>query len=69
MKFVSAFLKFWYDFFIGDAWELAAGAVIVLLLAALLVNALSGVIWLLFPLAIFAVLSISVLRYAHKSSH
>jgi hypothetical protein len=31
MKFIKGFFAFWYDFIVGDAWEVAAGVVIGLL--------------------------------------
>lgn len=30
MRYLTAFLRFWYDFIVGDAWEIAAGVVIAL---------------------------------------
>ena len=69
MKYIRGFLNFWYDFFIGDAWELAAGTVIVLIAVAVLANVLTSVIWLLFPIAIFFVLTASVVAYSRKHSH
>ncbi len=30
MKVIRGFFLFWYDFLIGDAWEVAAGVVVVL---------------------------------------
>jgi hypothetical protein len=30
MRFLVRFLRFWYDFIVGDAWEVAAGVVAVL---------------------------------------
>ena len=33
MKYVTGFLYFWYDFLVGDAWEVAAGVVIALVVA------------------------------------
>ena len=30
MRFLVGFLRFWYDFIVGDAWEIAAGVVAVL---------------------------------------
>ena len=72
MKYVNAFFKFWYGFFIGDAWELAAGVVITLVVVALLVAALPTLVWVLFPVGIAITLSASVLFYgraATKSQH
>ena len=30
MRFLVRFLRFWYDFIVGDAWEIGAGVVVVL---------------------------------------
>jgi hypothetical protein len=30
MRFLVRFSRFWYDFIVGDAWEVAAGVVAVL---------------------------------------
>jgi len=30
MRFLVSFLRFWYDFIVGDAWGIAAGVVAVL---------------------------------------
>ena len=30
MKYVLGFLQFWYDFVIGDCWQIAAGVLVVL---------------------------------------
>lgn len=38
MNLVVRFLMFWYDFLIGDCWEIAAGVVIALGLAAVVVG-------------------------------
>ena len=37
MRYVVAFLRFWYDFIVGDDWRIAAGAVLVLALGAIVV--------------------------------
>ena len=69
MKYIVAFLKFWYDFFIGDAWEIAAGVVILLVLVVLLAGtALQGILWLLLPIGVIVTLSASVLWYARKQA-
>jgi hypothetical protein len=65
MKNVIRFLKFWYDFLIGDAWEIAAGVVAALAIAAILVGvqpALSVVLGLFLGGAIAVVLGVSVWR-------
>ncbi len=36
MRYVTRFLMFWYDFLVGDAWEVAAGVVLALVVAALI---------------------------------
>ena len=30
MRFHVRFLRFWYEFIVGDAWEIAAGVLVVL---------------------------------------
>ena len=37
MSVVRGFLRFWYDFVVGDDWRIAAGVVLVLAAGALLV--------------------------------
>ena len=41
MNLITGFFRFWYDFIVGDAWEIAAGIVIVLAIGALLVSSQS----------------------------
>ena len=36
MSFITGFFRFWYDFIVGDAWEIAAGIVVVITVGALL---------------------------------
>jgi hypothetical protein len=38
MRFLVGFLRFWYDFIVGDAWEIAAGVVAVLGIGAWLLR-------------------------------
>jgi hypothetical protein len=35
---VRGFFRFWYDFIVGDCWEIAAGVVVVLLASILLMR-------------------------------
>ena len=39
MKFITGFFRFWYDFVVGDAWDIAAGIVVVIVLGALIARA------------------------------
>jgi purine-cytosine permease-like protein len=34
MKYLIGFFRFWYDFIIGDCWQIAAGVAIVLAVGA-----------------------------------
>ncbi len=38
MGFITGFFRFWYDFIVGDAWEIAAGIVVVLVIGAALAS-------------------------------
>jgi hypothetical protein len=39
MRYVRAFFGFWYDFLVGDRWELFTGPIVALFLAWLAVRA------------------------------
>ena len=57
------FLRFWYDFIVGDDWRVAVGVAIAIGVAAILVAA--GVpAWWFLPLAVAAVLYASLRREA-----
>ena len=69
MAFVRGFLRFWYDFVVGDDWRIAAGVVLVLAAGAALVatDAVSDAV--LVPLvgaAIVAVVSVSIVAGARR---
>ncbi len=38
MKYVVRFGMFWYDFLIGDCWQIAAGVVVALVVTAIIVG-------------------------------
>lgn len=38
MHYLEAFVRFWIDFIIGDAWELAAGIAVTLVVLAVVVD-------------------------------
>ncbi len=68
MRYVKGFFAFWYDFIVGDAWEVAAGVLVALILLFVGVRVIgrtistAGVV--LLPIAIMALLSFSLWRVA-----
>jgi hypothetical protein len=67
VRYVKGFLRFWYDFIVGDDWTIAAGVVVALGVTALLAH--NGVnAWWLLPLAVAALLAFSVWRLAGPRS-
>jgi hypothetical protein len=69
MAFVRGFLRFWYDFVVGDDWRIAAGVVLVLAAGAALVatGALrDGVLVPLVGAALVGVVGISVVAGARR---
>jgi len=59
MKWIVGFGRFWYDFIIGDDWRIAAGVVVTV--AAVVVAHHNGADWWwLLPVAVTALLTISV---------
>jgi hypothetical protein len=63
---MKAFLRFWYDFIVGDDWTIAVGVVIALTVTALLAhNGMTSAWWLL-PLVVISGLWWSVLRAAKR---
>jgi hypothetical protein len=62
MKRLKAFGAFWYDFVIGDDWQVAALVVFGLALTAVLTHAAKVNAWWLLPLVAFAALAWSLHR-------
>ena len=60
MKYVTGFLFFWYDFLVGDAWEVALGAVLALAATALLVAAQPALAGILGPILAIVVMVLLV---------
>ncbi len=61
------FLRFWWDFVVGDDWRAALGVVVALGATAVIVAA--GVdAWWLMPIAVALVLYISLRRETQKAS-
>ncbi len=66
MRRVRAFALFWWDFVVGDDWRAAAAIVLAIAVTATLVAA--GVdAWWLPPLAVVAILSLSLRRETRRS--
>jgi hypothetical protein len=63
MTYVMQFLRFWYDFIIGDDWLVAAGVVASVLLSALLVHQGLNAWWVM-PIGIGVTLAVSLWREA-----
>lgn len=60
MKYVTGFLRFWYDFIVGDDWTVTVAVVGALLLTALLAH-LAGA-WVVLPASVLAFLGVSLYR-------
>jgi hypothetical protein len=66
VKYVIAFLRFWYDFVVGDDWRVAAGVVAAIVLTAVLADA--GVAaWWLMPVGVLVTLFASLWREARAA--
>jgi hypothetical protein len=61
VKHVAAFLRFWYDFIVGDDWRVAVGIAVALGATSLLAD--DGVsVWWLMPIAVVVVMALSLRR-------
>ncbi len=66
MRYVLAFLRFWYDFIVGDDWTVAVGVVCAIGLTALIASA--GIpAWWVMPVAVLAILAMSLERAVRRS--
>ena len=63
MSYVTGFIRFWYDFIVGDDWTVAVSVVASLGIAALLVHH-HALAWLWLPAASAAALAASAWRGA-----
>jgi hypothetical protein len=62
VRYIVAFVRFWYDFIIGDDW-LVAAAVVASLIVLFLVKAN---VWWLLPVVVILVLGASLWRVAQS---
>lgn len=63
MRYILAFGRFWYDFIVGDDWMVALGVVIALV-ATVIVAQTDVSLWWLMPVAVAALLTVTVQRAA-----
>ncbi|MDT5015011.1 MAG: hypothetical protein QOD39_1171 [Mycobacterium sp.] len=66
MRVLRSFLRFWYDFIVGDDWRVAVGVGLALAGTAVLAHANVPAWWLL-PAAILVLLALSLLRVARPA--
>ena len=66
MNFITNFVRFWYDFIVGDDWTIAAG-VAAIMAAAWGLGELGFDAWWLYLLAIIVLLAGTVLRAARSA--
>jgi hypothetical protein len=59
---ITAFVRFWYDFVVGDDWRVAVVVVAALALTAVLVHVAGVNAWWLLPVFVFAALGWSLRR-------
>ena len=72
MSVIIGFFGFWYDFIVGDAWEIALGVIIVLTLGAALLRTNSvdqEIVPLLVAAGIWAIVAGSILVEARRRIH
>jgi hypothetical protein len=63
---MKTFLRFWYDFIVGDDWTIAVGVVIALVVTALLAHNGMKSAWWLLPVVVAVGLSASVFRATRR---
>jgi hypothetical protein len=67
MTFLKSFAAFWYDFIVGDSWELAVGVLSILVIAKAIdvlapADFAAALLPIALPVAVVAVLGISLAR-------
>lgn len=67
MRRVDAFLRFLYDFIVGDDWRIAAGVAVAIGITAAVAGA-DIVAWWILPVAVVLLLAYSVWRAARGNT-
>jgi hypothetical protein len=65
IKYVKAFVLFWYDFIVGDDWVIAVGVVLALFGTHRLIRSEVNAWWLL-PATVVILLAISLQRLTRR---
>jgi membrane protein implicated in regulation of membrane protease activity len=66
MRWLLAFVRFWYEFIVGDDWLIAVGIIAAIALTALIAH--NGIAaWWAMPLAVLALLGGSLRRALRKA--
>jgi hypothetical protein len=66
MTYLKHFLRFWYDFMVGDDWRIAAGVLMALILSAALARRGLNAWWVM-PVTVVVLLAASLWREVHRS--
>jgi hypothetical protein len=66
VKWLKSFGEFWYDFIVGDDWQVATIVILALALTAVLAHGASVNAWWLLPIAALAALGWSLLRAVRR---
>ncbi len=66
-KRIRAFGAFWYDFIVGDDWQVAAGVALALCMTFLLAPRTTVPVWWLVPVAVVLLLPASLHRAARRA--
>ena len=66
MRYVRVFVRFWWNFIVGDDWRVAAGVAVALAVTGLLTHFGVNAWWLL-PAAVAVVLALSLRRAADRN--
>ena len=64
MNFIKGFFQFWYDFIVGDCWEIAAGIAIILSVMGCLIGTK---VWMLLETTIIIDEEVVTIKLQHPS--
>jgi hypothetical protein len=70
MRYLTGFFRFWYDFLIGDSWQIAVGVALVVVVTRLLLVAMPHLALAAGPAFLVALLAVfcgAVLNEQRKS--